>query len=465
MQRSLALDALRGLAILLMVLSGVIPYGVLPAWMYHAQNPPPTHQTNLTLAGITWVDLVFPFFLFTLGAAFPFALHKRIQSAHSMYRVVLSIIERGIVLTFFAIFLQHIRPHILSTHPNPTTWAVALVGFFILFAIFTRLPRDWPSILQNGIHIMGWGAAVVILLFVKYPDGSGFSLYRSDIILIVLANMALWGATIWLITRNHTLLRLGFLGILIALRLAAKEAGWVQYLWQHSPLPWVFKMPYLQYLFIVIPATIVGDVLYQFMQKNPKDLLVENQSPAKWLFLAGISTLPIFITLVGLQNRWVVHSMMMILIFCIFFYKFISSLKGAFRDLLLTLSQWGIFWLILGFFFEPYEGGIKKSPATLSYYFISLGLAIFLLISFAIIIEGLKRKGLNLLVETGQNPMIAYVGVANFIWPVLGLTGLDQIINQLTSTPWLGFCRGLLTTLVLAIIVRQFTRWKIFWRT
>ncbi len=32
-----ALDALRGLAILLMVLSGMGPYGILPAWMYHAQ--------------------------------------------------------------------------------------------------------------------------------------------------------------------------------------------------------------------------------------------------------------------------------------------------------------------------------------------------------------------------------------------------------------------------------------------
>lgn len=39
-----ALDALRGLAILMMVLSGTIPFdGALPGWMYHAQLPPPDH--------------------------------------------------------------------------------------------------------------------------------------------------------------------------------------------------------------------------------------------------------------------------------------------------------------------------------------------------------------------------------------------------------------------------------------
>ena len=58
--RAHALDALRGFAILTMVLSGVIPYKVLPSWMYHAQIPPPSHQFNPDLPGLTWVDLVFP---------------------------------------------------------------------------------------------------------------------------------------------------------------------------------------------------------------------------------------------------------------------------------------------------------------------------------------------------------------------------------------------------------------------
>ena len=77
-----ALDALRGIAILAMLLSSEMPFGAnsLPAWMYHAQVPPPEHQF-IPNPGITWVDLVFPFFLFSMGAAFPLAMRKRLDAS------------------------------------------------------------------------------------------------------------------------------------------------------------------------------------------------------------------------------------------------------------------------------------------------------------------------------------------------------------------------------------------------
>src|SRR5271154_609810 len=88
--RAFALDALRGLAILAMLLSGQMPFGehVLPSWMYHAQEPPPTFQWNGSLPGISWVDLVFPFFLFSMGAAFPLALSKRMENGTSNFKLL-----------------------------------------------------------------------------------------------------------------------------------------------------------------------------------------------------------------------------------------------------------------------------------------------------------------------------------------------------------------------------------------
>src|SRR5438270_12310689 len=77
--RATAVDALRGLAILGMVLVAVEPLHVLPAWMYHAQEPPPDHQMDLTRAGLTWPDLVFPLFIFTLGVAIPLAWTRRLE--------------------------------------------------------------------------------------------------------------------------------------------------------------------------------------------------------------------------------------------------------------------------------------------------------------------------------------------------------------------------------------------------
>ena len=50
-QRYLSLDFLRGLTIFGMVFSAIIPYGVLPAWMYHIQNPPPSHELDIAVTG------------------------------------------------------------------------------------------------------------------------------------------------------------------------------------------------------------------------------------------------------------------------------------------------------------------------------------------------------------------------------------------------------------------------------
>lgn len=56
--RALALDALRGYAIITMVLSATIVTHVLPGWMSHAQTPPPDHVFNPLLPGITWVEIL-----------------------------------------------------------------------------------------------------------------------------------------------------------------------------------------------------------------------------------------------------------------------------------------------------------------------------------------------------------------------------------------------------------------------
>jgi predicted acyltransferase len=108
--RNNSLDALRGIAILLMVLSGSIAFGgVLPIWMYHAQVPPPLHKFVPTISGITWVDLVFPFFLFSMGAAIPLALGKWEGKEKATAHVWWIAGRRFLLLTWFAIFSYHMR--------------------------------------------------------------------------------------------------------------------------------------------------------------------------------------------------------------------------------------------------------------------------------------------------------------------------------------------------------------------
>ncbi len=465
--RAYALDALRGFAILTMVLSGVVHYGVLPAWMYHAQMPPPNHKFNPGLPGFTWVDLVFPLFLFALGAAIPLALSRRLEKGTTRPKIIFDIGERGLLLGFFAIFLRHVRPHVLNPNPTADSWLMAMVGLVVMFAIFTRLPDSWHPWLRRSIRVVGWLAAIGLLARLRYPDGTGFSLFRSDIIIIVLANMAFFGSLLWLFTRDRLLWRLSVLGILLGLRLAHSDPGWVHWLWQFSPIPWIYQLYYLQYLFIVIPGTIVGDLLVKWLQPDGS---TADQNPV-WSGhrLIGITVLMVgilIICLVGLQARWLWQTTLAGFLGCAIGVILMRHPASTTERLLHTIFQWGLYWFILGLVVESYEGGIKKDHPTLSYYFVTLGLSIFLLIAFTIIIDMFKqRRWLRILIDNGQNPMIAYVGFANFIWPVLALTGLERVILSLTPTPWLGFLRAIIYTSALALMVSLFTRKRIFWRT
>lgn len=496
-KRAYALDALRGFAILAMVLSGTISYGILPAWMYHAQEPPPTHTYNPNLPGLTWVDVVFPLFLFSMGAAIPLALSRRIYKGFSTKEIISSIFKRGFLLGTFAIVLQHVRPQVINPNePEAQKWWIALLGFLIIFFMFVRLPNSWPPRRRRKITLAAWLAAVILLACIRYPDGSGFSVSRSDIILIILANTAVFGSIIWLVTKSNLLLRLGCLGILLALRLSSASKGWVAPLWSASPAPWIFQVEYLQYLFLVIPGTIAGDFILDWMRNstvNDKveadfeqgyevetdfehDFLVQEErfsieQPLPWVdrrfFVIILLMFAInFVLLCGLQSRWVWQTTLISAVLCWFGRFLFDKPTTETEGLINKLYHWGVYWLAVGLVFEPYENGIKKDPPTMSYYFVTAAMAIFILITLTIIVDIFKQqKWLQILIDNGQNPMIAYVAFANFLWPILVLTGIETIIIENSKTPFAGFLKGLGYTLIVAGFVSLLTRLKIFWRT
>ena len=471
-RRAYALDALRGLAILGMILSGQLPFGAkaLPAWMYHAQVPPPEHQWVSTLAGITWVDLVFPFFLFALAAAIPLALTRRLEHGPK-WKAALFIAERGVLLAFFALYVQAIRPYVISEHPSAATWLVGLLGFALLFPVLTRLPKSWPAGWCWAIRIAGWAGAVALLGLLRYPGGNGFSLERSDIIIVVLANMAVFGSLLWWLTRARLLLRLGVLGVLIAIRLSNMPQpieGWVSDIWRWSPVPWIYRLYYLQYLFIVVPGTIAGDLVLQWLRAvaDGKAEGHETWSKPRLGAIAALMVCVVLLLVAGLKARWLVGTTLVTFALCALGWWLMSRPGSGTERLFHTLFNWGIYWLVLGLFFEPYEGGIKKDRATMSYYFVTAGCAICLLIAFSILVDVFRRKRwVQLLVENGQNPMIAYAGINNLVVPLLVLTGVEKLLSGLAATPWLGFLRGAIITLLLALSVSVFTKLKLFWRT
>lgn len=129
------IDLLRGFAVIGMVFSGILPFnGALPAWMYHAQVPPPNHVFNPNLPGLTWVDLVFPFFLFSMGAVIPAVLPQTIEMK-GIKNTFLQLFKRFLVLLALAVFSFNFAPlrNISAGDVADVAGIAAYVGLFLVF--------------------------------------------------------------------------------------------------------------------------------------------------------------------------------------------------------------------------------------------------------------------------------------------------------------------------------------------
>lgn len=463
-RRAYSLDALRGYAILTMVLSATVAGGILPGWMYHAQTPPPTHEFNPLVPGLTWVDLVFPFFLFAMGAAFPFSIKKRREKGESRLRLVIDAVLRGFQLAFFAIFIQHFYPYMLSSPQDLRSWLLAILCFAVLFPMFMRLPWNMPQWAHVAVKVGAYAIAVVMLAVTDYAAGA-FNLYTINIIILLLANMAVFGSIVYIFTMDNWLARIVVMAILLGITLGGDIAGsWTKAVFDYSPLPWLYKFDYLKYLFIVLPGSMAGDYLLQCMRSDNAG----GRETGRWrAWVCMMLALTIIVSnLVCLYGRHLVANIVISLILLLVMKLVLLRPVGSAR-LWTRLLELGAALLLIGLCFEPYQGGIKKDYATISYFFVTSGLACMALIVFHVICDYFKyRRSTAFLVMSGQNPMVAYVAGDLLIMPVLNLCGvLAPFMALMGTSPWLGFLQGVVLTTLSLLVTMFFTRIKWYWRT
>ncbi len=470
MQRTLSLDVFRGLAIIGMILSGSVPYnGILPAWMYHAQVPPPTFAFNPYLPGITWVDLVFPFFLFAMGVAIPLAYQQKpLPKTFKEYATTFGqIFKRGFLLVGFALALQHCKPLVQSSTPIWFHQSIAIIGFFLMFLVLTTLPKQsiFPPSIVRSIRIIALIILTGILAWNTYR-GQAFSFERSDIIIIVLANVSVSGTILWLLTRNNHLLRVGMLGFLLAFRLTQNEFGsWNHLVWFATPAPWMYKLYFHQYLFLVLPGTMIGDYLVQSQLHHKSTSNIERPTSALW-FVTSILLGIITTNVVLLYARWLVPNLCISVIIVILLAYIMNRIQYNAQSLHKKIINLGGDWLLLGLTLEAFEAGIKKDKSTLSYYAVTAGLACYSIVACSLLVDCLQQANrFRLIIHTGQNPMIAYVAGSLLLGPLLSLTGMNSLLAMLQYHPVLAFIKGALITVGVMLVTSLCTRYKLFWKT
>jgi predicted acyltransferase len=467
--RDTSIDALRGFAILTMVLSGSIAYGdVLPAWMFHAQVPPPLHKFNATIPGITWVDLVFPFFLFSMGAAMPLALKKYVDAKEGFIPVFKIACKRFLLLTFFALFVNHMKAWAISENSTNIDHLLSILAFVLLFfQLYENKNEQYKTVFLIA-KIISFAIAIFLLWKLPFWKGKGFDFYKSDIIIMLLGNMAFFGTLIYYFTATKPNFRMGILAFIMAIFLAAKEPtdSWAKAVFQFNHIgniyfDWVYQFYFLKYLFIVIPGTIAGDFIVQsFTQKQQEQVV---QTKTNWI-LVFISMGLLVLNLYGLFTRNLLFNFITTSVLCtigLLLHRFVFI-----NELVKKMIQFGSYLLLLGLCLETYEGGIKKDVSTYSYYFVTSGLAFFMVICFSILS---KQKFFNKIVQyfsaNGQNPMVAYVAGNLIVLPLLSITQLKPYWTAMQQNIVMGCLKGIVFTAVVSLITIFFVKKKWFWKT
>ena len=560
--RAHALDALRGYAIITMVLSAMEAFSVLPRWMYHAQVPPPDHVFDPTIYGITWVDIIFPFFLFSMGAAIPLSLGRQHAKGESIMKLTWKTVQRWVKLTFFAIFIIHAFPFMLGYEQEWMRYAMPIFFFILLCLMFMPNPFGLSPYKARAITWSAYLVAVGFMLLQPYAGGAPFRLTDSDCIMLILANVSLTGSIIYLLTIGHPLRRLALLPFLIALFMAAHTANsWPALLIHTSWLPWLYLPAYQEYLLIIIPGTVAGEWIAQWLEKmkandtskglvdnyqkkseavlengnplnggreavlengngvkNDEKAVLENENKVRTrseemkekenalaLPVALLSLALIVVNVVLLFGRHLVANLVATMVLTALTAwllrsrrkagtigveaakqraasKDASSQEAAKQEVYNqksssapaspTLHFWqrlssaGAYLLLLGLCLESYEGGIRKDDVTLSYLFVTCGLAFYALLLLTVVCDHWHVRWLCAPLEmVGKNPMVAYVSASMVIIPVLILTQLYPYIDALSSQPLTGFLKGVLLTALCMALTAWFTHKRWFWKT
>ena len=559
--RAHALDALRGYAIITMVLSAMEAFSVLPRWMYHAQVPPPDHVFDPTIYGITWVDIIFPFFLFSMGAAIPLSLGRQHAKGESIMKLTWKTVQRWVKLTFFAIFIIHAFPFMLGYEQEWMRYAMPIFFFILLCLMFMPNPFGLSPYKARAITWSAYLVAVGFMLLQPYAGGAPFRLTDSDCIMLILANVSLTGSIIYLLTIGHPLRRLALLPFLVALFMAAHTANsWPAQLIHTSWLPWLYLPAYQEYLLIIIPGTVAGEWIAQWLEKmkandtskgpvesyqkkseavfesgnkvkNDEKVVLENGNPLKGrkeavlengnkvkndekvvlenenkvrtrseemkdkenalaLPVALLSLALIVVNVVLLFGRHLVANLVATMVLTALTAWLLrsrreagttgveaakqdtSNQKSSSTPASPTLHFWqrlssaGAYLLLLGLCLESYEGGIRKDDVTLSYLFVTCGLAFYALLLLTVVCDHWHVRWLCAPLEmVGKNPMVAYVSASMVIIPVLILTHIYPYIDALSSQPLTGFLKGVLLTALCMALTAWFTHKRWFWKT
>jgi predicted acyltransferase len=128
-------------------------------------------------AGFTFYDLVFPLFLFIIGAVFPFSLLKRVETGKARGRVYLHIVKRTLILILLGLMAGGVlRFDFANMRWTGVLERIGLCYFLVAILVLNTKVRTQVGVFV-GILLLYWAAMALIPVpghgaGVMTPEGS-----------------------------------------------------------------------------------------------------------------------------------------------------------------------------------------------------------------------------------------------------------------------------------------------------
>src|SRR5882724_9704058 len=112
------------------------PKRLVPDWMVHFSD---RHRGG---NGMTFVDLVFPGFLFIVGMSIPFALGSRLNKGEALWKTLLHVVVRTLSLLFIGILMVNESPDSGKLGWSAPLWSALMFLSAILAFCSISPPRE-----------------------------------------------------------------------------------------------------------------------------------------------------------------------------------------------------------------------------------------------------------------------------------------------------------------------------------
>lgn len=324
--RVLSIDVFRGLTILVMVfVNDVAGVKGLPWWTYHI---PPGAQ------GLTYVDVVFPAFLFIVGMAVPLAIEKRKREGDSLTRILYHIIIRSLSLVAIGLLIMNGRD--MDPETTGISYPAWNVGMFVgVILLWNRYPQTEGkrNILYKVLKFTGLALLIFLLIIYRRVD-------QGEIMWIDKTNWSILGGIGWAYLSVCILFLIfsgKFQGLVISLVLlvllnVATKAGWADFIRDVPRFLWPFGSGSLAS--ITLAGLLLSLIFLRNNLANSLRLKITwGISMAIILFVAGWLLLPFGLAKIGSTPSYTLFSSGICVILFILMYWMVD-IKG--------ISEWAV---------------------------------------------------------------------------------------------------------------------------